>query len=805
MGLALLALVAGASAQSLSLEQVMADPDWIGPPVEQAWLALDGEHAYYRVKQSGSVLRQLRRIDLGDGADAPVADADLAGIDGPEPVFSRDRRHAAFLRNGDLFVRELASGRLRQLTRGIEDLAEPRFADDRRVQVRAGERWLSVAIEGGPATPLADLRFEAEPDSEGADDDLRQTQLRLFESLARLRAQRAATRDEEARVRDADPSRAPLPWYLGKGRRLVASEPSPDGRFLLISTEDGDHKRGDAGKMPRFVTESGFTEVEDVRTRVGREPPAAQRIELLDLQARERTVIDLAALPGIDVDPLADLRAAAAARAAAAKAAASAGAGTSPAAAASAAGKPDAGATPRPVSLMAAQWSPDGRHVALMLRANDNKDRWLATLAPARNGGAVSVQHRLTDPAWINWSFNAFGWMPQGDTLWYQSEHTGWSHLYVKPLSGPARALTHGDWEVHAPELSADGGTVYFIGNAGDPTRFDLYSVATTGRTEPRRLTELGGVERFVLSADGRQVLLAHSASYLPTQLSQLQLRGGEVTALTDTRTNAYKAIEWPGFEMVAVPSSHQDRPVWSKLYRPRTLEPGRTYPAVLFVHGAGYTQNSHQRFPYYFREQMFHHLLVEAGYIVLDMDYRASAGYGRDWRTAIYRQMGHPELEDLLDGIDWLAAEHQVDPARIGVYGGSYGGFMTLMALFREPDRFAAGAALRPVTDWRHYNHGYTANILNTPQLDPEAHRKSSPIEYAQALADPLLIGHGMLDDNVFYQDSVMLAQRLIDLGKQDWELAGYPLEPHGYVQPESWLDQYRRILKLFNQALKP
>jgi dipeptidyl aminopeptidase/acylaminoacyl peptidase len=201
----------------------------------------------------------------------------------------------------------------------------------------------------------------------------------------------------------------------------------------------------------------------------------------------------------------------------------------------------------------------------------------------------------------------------------------------------------------------------------------------------------------------------------------------------------------------------------------------------------------------------MFHPLLVEAGYVVLDMDFRASAGYGRDWRTAIYRQMGHPELDDLLDGIDWLAANHQVDSDRIGVYGGSYGGFMTLMALFREPDRFAAGAALRPVTDWRHYNHGYTANILNTPQLDPEAHRISSPLEYAQGLADPLLIAHGMLDDNVFYQDSVMLAQRLIDLKKEHWELASYPLEPHGYVQPESWLDQYRRIFKLFEQALRP
>ena len=116
----------------------------------------------------------------------------------------------------------------------------------------------------------------------------------------------------------------------------------------------------------------------------------------------------------------------------------------------------------------------------------------------------------------------------------------------------------------------------------------------------------------------------------------------------------------------------------------------------------------------------MFHNLLVQQGYIVLDLDYRASEGYGRDWRTAIYRQMGHPELEDYLDGLDWLVANKQGDRDRAGIYGGSYGGFMTFMALFRTPGMFKAGAALRPVGDWSQYNHEYTANILNTPELDP-------------------------------------------------------------------------------------
>ena len=116
----------------------------------------------------------------------------------------------------------------------------------------------------------------------------------------------------------------------------------------------------------------------------------------------------------------------------------------------------------------------------------------------------------------------------------------------------------------------------------------------------------------------------------------------------------------------------------------------------------------------------------------------------------------------------------------------------------------FHAGAALRPVTDWTQYNHGYTSNILNTPELDAEAYRRSSPILFADGLKGDLLIAHGMMDDNVFYQDSVRLAQRLIELKKEDWELASYPLERHGYVQADAWLDQYRRIFKLFERRLK-
>jgi len=273
---------------------------------------------------------------------------------------------------------------------------------------------------------------------------------------------------------------------------------------------------------------------------------------------------------------------------------------------------------------------------------------------------------------------------------------------------------------------------------------------------------------------------------------------------LTDTRTPEFKARNWIAPEFVQVPSKHGAGKIWAKFYKPANYEAGKKYPIVMFVHGAGYLQNVHAHYPAYFREQMFNNMLVQKGYIVLDMDYRASEGYGRDWRTAIYRQMGHPELEDYLDGLDWLVENQQGDRAQVGIYGGSYGGFMSFMALFRAPEAFKAGAALRPVSDWTSYNHEYTSNILNTPQLDPEAYKISSPIEYVENLRGNLLISHGMMDDNVFYQDSVRLSQRLIELKKDKWEMASYPLERHGYVHPESWYDQYRRIYELFERTLK-
>jgi len=262
-----------------------------------------------------------------------------------------------------------------------------------------------------------------------------------------------------------------------------------------------------------------------------------------------------------------------------------------------------------------------------------------------------------------------------------------------------------------------------------------------------------------------------------------------------------FAAYPWRDTKIFTI-RTRDSQEVHARLYEPAAGK--KNNAAVIFVHGAGYLQNVHYGWSSYFREYLFNNLLADKGYTVLDIDYRGSAGYGRDWRTGIYRYMGGKDLDDEVDAAKYLVAQYGIDPTRIGIYGGSYGGFITLMALFTTPDVFKAGAALRPVTDWAHYNHGYTSNILNEPYNDSIAYARSSPINFASGLKGHLLMCHGMVDVNVNFQDDVRLAQKLIELGKDNWELALYPVEDHGFVEPSSWTDEYKRILKLFEINLK-
>ena len=655
-----------------------------------------------------------------------------------------------------------------------------------------------LTVESGVTGPAAQLVLTKDPD-EKKPGDLEQLQLRLITTLRQDRADRDTLKRHAEELRKADPTRAALPIYMGDDVLVRRTALSPAGRWLLVSTTPKAYDTGRVGKLPTYITESGYEESEDERTRVGRNDPAAQTLWLVDLEKRTREKIAYAALPGIGDDPLASVRAENERAKRESGGAGGERSDSSGTAKSDSAGSRKPESRERPLEVARIEFNADGSQALVQLRANDNKDRWTATVDLAKR--ALRPEHRLTDSAWVNWNFDELGWLQDGKRFWFVSEESGYSQLYAKTPGGAATALTKGRFEVSAPEPSPDGRWLYVLANVEAPFAYDVYRVAAGGG-KLERVTRLEGCDTFGLSPDGSRLWVVHSSSHTPAQLAVVGAAGGDVHRLTDTRTAAYRAIAWPEPRIVAVPSTHGAAAICSKLYLP--ADTTGLHPIVLFVHGAGYTQNTRLQFPYYFREQMFHHLLAERGYVVLDMDYRASEGYGRDWRTAIYRRMGTPELEDLEDGVAWLARHHGGDAKRVGVYGGSYGGFMTLMALFRAPDVFRAGAALRPVTDWTQYNHGYTSNILNTPQVDDIAYRRSSPIEFADGLKGALLICHGMIDDNVLFEDSVRLYQRLIELHKDRVTLAPFPLERHGFTHADSWLDEYKRILQLFETELR-
>lgn len=861
----------------LTLERIMAHPDWLGRAPQNAYWADDGESVYFERKREGEELFDLYEVDL-QGDVHRVEDEAMGTISVPDGDWDRARTRKVYTRAGDVYLRDLATGTVRQLTRTSAPERQAMFmADESRIAFRRGDaifvRDLDTGLEWQPAEVLAEKNpAEAEREAVEAEGYLGRQQEDLFEIVRQREERERARRERELEERRADPTRTPPPFYLGDGLAITGASLSPSGDWMIVTTAPKEPEEGRRDLMPEYVTETGYVETEEVRPKVGTGDAGGERIWLLDLRAHEIHELDLAVLPGIDEDPLAELREAAEARREAereAEEAAEAGEeeperdtdgperigeqaeeaeeeraeqtllegedgtieevaeprvatadddeGADDAEAEEDAEEPEV----RAVRSGPVVWNEAGDRVALQLFAVDNKDRWIATVDLAE--AELEPFHRLHDEAWIGWDFHQMDWMPDGQTLWYLSEEDGFSHLYAsRPGEERTRRITRGEFVVEDVTLAPGGDTFYFRGNREHPGTWEVYRVPADPADPAaaiERLTFFDDTVDYVLSPHGEHLLLRHSTAIRPPEL-YIQAAapagstepgetgtGVEAERLTQTVSEEYLAFDWRPPEIVGVPSTHgAPRPIFSRLYLPEDHDPGRAepYPAVMFVHGAGYTQDVFDGWSYYFREHMFHEMLTRLGYVVLEMDYRGSAGYGRDWRTAIYRQMGTPELEDFLDGVDWLAEEQNVDPERVGIYGGSYGGFMTMMALFKEPGAFAAGAALRPVTDWAHYNHPYTANILNTPEVDPEAYERSSPIELAEGLEDPLLIIHGMLDDNVLFQDSVRLAQRLIELEKEDWWVAFYPIEPHAFEEPSSWLDAYRRIFDLMERYVR-
>lgn len=749
----------------------------------------NGETSTYVVNADGSGLTKLTEEEA---RKAP-----------PNGDVSDDKKTTVYTDSGDIFLYNNQTGERRQLTKTADAEGNPRFIrDQRHISFTRQGNLYSLSLDDGMLEQLTDIRAAAAPGAAptggpaggGQNQNAARRGTDSQESLKKEERDLLDVIRERAEKREADEKKRTerekgnrKPFQLTTGQNAGNMSLSPDGKSVIVTVNEAATGAKNT-IVPNYVTESAYTEDIPSRSKVG-DVQGRSRLAIIDVVTGESKWIDhgqRATTPSPAATPAPET--------------------PTPQTQSTARGQGSGQAQPRDrdVQMSPPVWSEDGKNAVMQARSADNKDRWIMQLDMAT--GKTKILASIHDDAWVGGP-GAFslGWLPDNKRVYFQSERDGFSHLYTVSIDGGAPVqLTSGTFEVSDVRLSEDKTKFYFTSSEGSFFERNLYSMPLDGGARTR-LTSMPGNNQAVVSPDQTKLAILRSFSNKPAELyiapNKTGVTEAEIKQVTNSPTDEWKSYKWITPPIVSI-KARDGATVYGRLYKPSNFKKGG--PAVMFVHGAGYLQNVHNWWSSYYREYMFHHFLMEKGYTVLDIDYRGSAGYGRDWRTGIYRFMGGKDLTDHVDAADYLVKEHGVDAKRIGIYGGSYGGFITLMAMFTTPDVFAAGAALRPVTDWAHYNNGYTSNILNLPQSDQEAYRRSSPIYHAAGLKGALLICHGMVDVNVHYQDSVRLAQKLIELRKENWELAGYPVEDHGFEQPTSWADEYKRIFKLFETNLK-
>jgi dipeptidyl aminopeptidase/acylaminoacyl peptidase len=779
-----------------------------------SWQKPDQDRAStYVVNRDGTGLRQLS-TEEARAIDVP-----------PAGRFDRARKRLLAIENGDVVVYDKDTGARRMITRTAVAESNARWArnDTAITFVRDGNLYL-MSLEGSSAPPFEQLTDIVASDqtqaaagagaagqrgagagrgggrgaaASGAATDtesqryLREEERTLIDYIRRQAEGRqgggAVGGGRGGRLGGAGGSAGPeLPiarFQLGPRQTLADVQLSGDGKFAWIAVSERPDGTARNQDVPNYVTASSYPEMITGRTNVG-DVQAHRLLASVDLQSGKAVWADASAFAGVERKA-----------------------------------KPSDPDVPRLLDWSLPDTSDDGTQAIVAARSQDNKDRWYLKVDPAT--GKSTVLDHLHDDAWIREAsiggggggFGGAGtgvaWLADNKRALFLSEKDGWMHVYSIDVTSPTPAatpLTSGKWEVSSAQLSADRKTLFLTTSEVHPGERHFYTMSVDGGARTK-VTSMTGSNEATVSPDEKTLAIVYSYSTKPPELYVMPFTAGAQAArVTTTPTVEFSSFKWIDPKVITY-KARDGQDVYARLFTPEMIgakrDPKR--PAVVFVHGAGYLQEAHKYWSSsYYRENMFNNILASKGYVVLSPDYRASAGYGRDWRTGIYRHMGGKDLDDVVDAAKFLVQSEKVDPKRIGVYGGSYGGFITLMAMFTTPDVFAAGAANRPVTDWAHYNHGYTSDILNVPQNDPEAYKMSSPIYFAEGLKGHLLINHGMVDTNVFFQDSVRLVQRLIELRKENWEIQPYPVENHSFTEETSWADEYKRILKLFEENLR-
>jgi dipeptidyl aminopeptidase/acylaminoacyl peptidase len=773
-----------ASAQKLevlTVEKIMRDPKWMGVSPDNIRWSDDSKKIYFNWNPDKTERDEVFYINPNNIKPQKTTLAERRDLIPENGKWNKKRTLKTYEKNGDIYLLEVTSGKTVQLTNTTNRESNPTFSGDEGSIIFTNDSNLyALKLNKSELTQLTNFVKTASTEKKPAKDNeqarwLKKQQLELFDIIKVNEKDRKLDSIERSQFKVAK-----LREIAFGDKRLSNVQLSPDGRFVTYRlTQSAEGVKN--AIVPDYVTSSGYTEDIPNRSKVG-SPQSTSESFIFDTRRDSVYSIVTKDLPGIkdipayfkdypkELEALKKLNA------------------------------------DRKVEISGPFWSPDSKYAIVNIDAQDNKDRWLMKLDAIT--GKLTLLDRQHDDAWIGgpgtgaWFANgSLGWA-DNTHFYFQSEASGYSHLYLADvITGEKKQLTSGKWEVQTLRLSNDKKTFYLTANIEHPGITHFYRIPVTGGA-PVKITSMKGGNEIDLSPDEKWLAIRYSYSNKPWELYvQPNKPGAKATQVTNSTTEEFKSYPWKEPEVISF-RNRNGKDIYARLYRPKNPDPAK--PAVVFVHGAGYLQNVHYWWSSYFREYMFNNMLVDNGYTVLDIDYTASSGYGRDIRTGIYRHMGGADLTDQVDGVKLLVEKYGVNPKHVGLYGGSYGGFMTLMALFTQPDVFASGAAIRSVTDWAHYNHGYTSNILNEPFNDEIAYRQSSPIYFADGLKGHLLMLHGMVDQNVNFQDIIRLSQKLIELHKENWELASYPVEDHGFVQPSSWTDEYKRIYKLFEETLK-
>ncbi len=773
----LVLLISNVSNAQLTVKKIMQDPKWIGTSPSNIFWNYNSKAIYFKWNPDKNISDSSYSYLLAENKISKSSyiqekfDEDIAS-----GKYNHTKTQIAFTHNGDVYLLNIATTKIVRITQTEAFESNLLFTNNDSDIVFASVNNLFVwNIKNGTTQQLTNFINEDSPDVNKKETEQQQwlkSEALQTSSVIKKRTDNADSskaflnRNKEIELRKI---------YVGN-KDVQQLTISTDERFITYSLFEKSSEQTTG--VPSYVNKTGYTTEIPGRLKVGR-PDGNYSFFVFD--KLKDTVINIFtdSIPGIYDEPeylknYTDTN-------------------------------KNAKPVLRKVDLREIYWNDEGTLAIADIFSRDYKDRWIMQLN-AETGKLSLIDHQH-DSAWIAgpgiaWLDNAnIGWI-SNHTIYFQSEATGYSHLYSYNIESKQRnAITSGNYEIQKAIISRDKKYFYLITNEEHPGKQNIYRINNDGNNKIKLTSLTGGYEMF-LSPDEKYIAYRYSYQTKPWELFYQEIKPNvKPVQVTDkAMSDAFKSYAWRDTKIFTF-TARDGAQVYARIYEPK--EGTKNNAAVIFVHGAGYLQNVNYQWSYYFREMMFNNLLADKGYTVLDVDYRASAGYGRNWRTGIYRYMGGKDLDDEVDAAHYLVKQLGIDSTHIGMYGGSYGGFITLMAMFTQPNVFKAGAALRSVTDWAHYEHEYTSAILNEPFTDSIAYARSSPINFANGLKNHLLICHGMVDENVHFQDDVRLVQRLIELGKDNWELAVYPVEDHGFVEPSSWTDEYKRILKLFDDNL--